>query len=52
MKEYMKEVSVENAIKASRTDTLCWDCQNAVKCGGGVLLDRPNAAEARKRMDR
>ena len=33
MKEYMKEVSVADAIKAGRTDTICWDCKNA--CGGG-----------------
>ena len=33
MKEYMKNVCVADAIKAGRTDTICWDCKNA--CGGG-----------------
>ena len=36
MKEYMIETSVEDAIKAGRTDTICWDCAHA--CGGGVLV--------------
>jgi len=33
MKEYMNNVCVADAIKAGRTDTICWDCKNA--CGGG-----------------
>ena len=36
MKAYMNDVSVEDAIKAGRTDTLCWDCKKAMR--GGVLL--------------
>lgn len=34
MKEYMSYVNVEDAVKAGRHDTICWDCKNA--CGGGA----------------
>lgn len=33
MKEYMKDVSVEDAIRAGRTDSICWDCKNAMRGG-------------------
>ena len=33
MKEYMESVSVEDAIKAGRTETICWDCKNAMTGG-------------------
>jgi len=33
MKEYMETVSVMDAVKASHTDTLCWDCQKALNGG-------------------
>ena len=35
----MTETSVEDAIKAGRTDTICWDCANA--CGGGCSWSDP-----------
>ena len=43
MKRYMEDVSPEDAIKAGRTDTICWDCKNAMR--GGVQLGRPGATE-------
>lgn len=36
MKEYMEDVSIKDAIKAGRTDTICWDCKKAM--WGGVQL--------------
>jgi hypothetical protein len=33
MKAYMNDVSVEDAIKAGRTETICWDCKNAMRGG-------------------
>lgn len=33
MKDYMKDVTVEEAIKAGHRDTICWDCKKAM-CGG------------------
>lgn len=39
MKEYMETVSVTDAIKASHTDTLCWDCQKALN--GGCSWSNP-----------
>ena len=33
MKKYMEDVSVEDAIRAGRTDTICWDCKNAMRGG-------------------
>ena len=33
MKDYMASVSVEEAINAGHTDTLCWDCKNAMRGG-------------------
>ena len=33
MKEYMSEVTVEDAIRAGRNDTICWDCKKAMKGG-------------------
>ena len=33
MKDYMKQVSVDDAIKAGRNDTICWDCQKAMNGG-------------------
>lgn len=33
MKAYMNDVSAEDAIKAGRTDTICWDCANAMRGG-------------------
>ena len=33
MKEYMQGISVEDAINAGRTDTICWDCKNAMTGG-------------------
>lgn len=38
MKEYMNDVSVDDALKAGHTDTLCWDCKN---CGGGCSWSDP-----------
>lgn len=38
MKDYMKDVNVQDAIRAGHNDTICWDCQNAMR--GGVLLGR------------
>ena len=43
MKEYMKEVSVQDAIKAGRNDTLCWDCKKA--CRGGCSWADPTKQE-------
>lgn len=42
MKEYMNEVSVQDAIKAGRNDTICWDCKKACRGGaaGQILLSR------------
>lgn len=31
MKDYMREISAEEAISAGHTDTLCWDCKRALK---------------------
>ena len=39
MKEYMKDVSVEDAVKAGRTDTICWDCKKS--CNGGCSWSNP-----------
>lgn len=39
MKEYMKKVSVQDAIKAGRNDTICWDCKKA--CRGGCSWSDP-----------
>lgn len=33
MKEYMYDVSIEDALKAGHTDTICWDCKNAMRGG-------------------
>ena len=44
MKDYMASVSVEEAINAGHTDTLCWDCKNAMR--GGVQLVQPGHSEA------
>ena len=33
MKRYMEDVSPEDAIKAGRTDTICWDCKKAMRGG-------------------
>lgn len=33
MKEYMKDVTVGDAIKAGRKDTICWDCAKAMRGG-------------------
>lgn len=33
MKDYMKDISVGDAIKAGRTDTICWDCKKAMYGG-------------------
>ena len=33
MKEYMNQVSIDDAIKAGHRDTLCWDCKNAMRGG-------------------
>lgn len=33
MKEYMKDVHIEDALKAGHTDTICWDCKNAMRGG-------------------
>lgn len=33
MKKYMEDVSVEDAVKAGRTDTICWDCAKAMRGG-------------------
>jgi len=43
MKRYMEDVSVEDAIKAGRTDTICWDCKNAMS--GGCSWADPEVAE-------
>ena len=43
MKEYMKEVSVQDAIKAGRNDTICWDCKKA--CRGGCSWSDPAKQE-------
>lgn len=40
MKDYMTEISIEEAIKAGHTDTICWDCANA--CGGGCSWADPS----------
>lgn len=33
MKRYMQDVSVDDALKAGHTDTICWDCKNATNGG-------------------
>ena len=33
MKEYMNSVTVEDAIRAGRNDTICWDCKKAMRGG-------------------
>ena len=33
MKEYMKEISVKEAIGSADVDTLCWDCEKAMRGG-------------------
>ena len=33
MKDYMKDINVGDAIKAGRTDTICWDCKKAMYGG-------------------
>ena len=33
MKEYMSGVTVEDAIRAGRNDTICWDCKKAMRGG-------------------
>lgn len=33
MKEYMSQVSIDDAVKAGRVDTICWDCKNALRGG-------------------
>lgn len=37
MKEYMYDVSIEDALKAGHTDTICWDCKNAMRGGAAGL---------------
>lgn len=44
MKAYMNDVSVEDAIKAGRTDTLCWDCKKAMV--GGCSWSDPERQKA------
>lgn len=39
MKEYMNQVSVEDALRAGHTDTICWDCAKA--CRGGCSWADP-----------
>lgn len=36
MKDYMKDVHIEDALKAGHTDTICWDCKNAMRGGGAA----------------
>lgn len=33
MKEYMQQVSVEDAMRAGRKDSICWDCSKAISAG-------------------
>ena len=33
MKNYMEYVSLDEALKAGRNDTICWDCANAMNGG-------------------
>jgi hypothetical protein len=41
MKDYMNYVSVEDALKAGRTDTICWDCNHAFDLRGGCSWADP-----------
>ena len=43
MKEYMRDVYVQDAIKAGRNDTICWDCKKA--CRGGCSWTDPKKQE-------
>ena len=43
MKEYMNDVSVEDALKAGRTDTICWDCKNAMRGGAAGLTPKDSS---------
>ena len=43
MKDYMKDISVGDAIKAGRTDTICWDCKKAMY--GGCSWTDPETQE-------